>query len=127
MYADQHISEQIDRHLECAVMEKPQSLSPHAPISFSRRLPSKNLTSPPPLKPSTILQDEWPSLVEANCRLCCSRNLQAEGPQRLTFLKLGMRQASKKLSRDSVNRTAQTHEERMNATMSMLRAAERWA
>ena len=71
------------------------------------------------------MHPEWPNLVEKIWQNHCSLNAQAEAPQRLHMLKRSMRQASNQLRQNGSNQVAHSHEEQLNATMSLLLAAER--
>ena len=117
-------AEQLDSQLECTALDFPYQLSAHRPISFVRRHSKRNKSGVAPLQAWTIADDSWSDSVRASFTKRCNLNPQAKPPQRIQFLEDAMRNASTMVRRKALHREATSIEDRISATMMLLRAHE---
>ena len=123
-YCNQHLADQLDCQLECVALDFPYQLSAHRPISFARRHCKRSADASPPLQVWTISHEAWAPIVKETFSQRCRFNPQAKTLQRIQFLKQAMRHASSVVRRKALDKVASCVEDRISATMMMIRAQE---
>ena len=122
-YANMAISEQQDRHTECVALEWPYRLSTHRPIHFARVSHSRR-QGKPALSERVLTSPDYPGRVERVFKESL-RGRNSHGLAQLDLLKFAMRKAADEIYREKKERPAATTEERISASISLLRALQR--
>ena len=129
VYTNHHLSEQLDHRFGCTTLPRQSQLSTHAAISFSRTKPSTHTPgtehSTPTLTHTTINHPDWPKRVAAELQSISITPDDYNNPiRRLVLAKRAMHNVSNNMIHDHVFAEATTNDEKLNCTLSFIRAAQ---
>lgn len=100
-------------------------LSDHRPLSFSRKVTTRDPSRLLPLGPEVARMPEWVDLTKQNFETLCRRDARGGLPlRRLQLLKRAMRIAAEELQAARATATEDAIEDRLGWTLRFLRAAE---
>ena len=131
MYCNQHLSMQLDRHIQCSVLEWDKGISAHRAISFRRTTPAEKNVEDKPIPASEFKREGWRNEVQDHFMFLCRNEIHLNNPiRRLLLMKDSIRNVYelhrgefKKLEEDCLP------DDKLGFTMSCLRAVRhgRWA
>ena len=129
VYTNHHLSDQLDYKFGCTTLPREGRLSSHAAISFYRQKPpthkhdNKNIT--PKLTHATINHPDWPKRVAAELSAISITPEDYNNPiRRLVLTKRAMHNVSDSMAHDHVFAEAATNDDKLNCTLSFIRAAQ---
>jgi hypothetical protein len=124
VYTNQHLSEQLDRHSSCAVLDWVSGLSAHRPISFSRRragLPPSHK----PLPTAPMDDPRWSMRVALRFEELRAEDTNIDQAlRRLLLLKKAIEGVTVTMHREGCASAAATPDDKLGWTVRFIRAAE---
>ena len=125
IYCNQHVVEQLDRHIKVVALEWKPQLSHHRAVLFARRLPHAVSSDERPVCVQSIQHDDFPRLVALNFNAKVNANPEASDVQKLLLLKAAVKEVGQTLARDDRSAApAVDLEDRLGTTMKFIRAFE---
>ena len=125
IYCNQHVSEQLDRHLKVAALEWKVEVSNHRAVLFSRMLPQKVAHNERKVSDSAVKHEDFPRLVALNFNARLKDSPEASNIQKLMIIKNSIKEVSERLDKDACSIvTAESLEDRLGVTMKFIRSSE---
>ena len=129
VYTNHHLTEQLDHKFGCSTLPREHNLSSHAAISFYRQKPPTrtydNEHTTPTLTHATINHPDWPKRVAAELTSISITPDDYNNPiRRLVLAKRAMHSVTNNMVHDHTFAIASTNDEKLNCTLSFIRAAQ---
>ena len=134
VYDNHHPSEQLDHQFGCRPLKRESELSAHAAISFFRyKRPiskepycqSEDSSALPAINQSTIRHPDWARRVAAELAEISTESNDFDNPfRKLVLLKRAIRTVSTNMTQEELYEPAVETEDKLNATLSLIRAAQ---
>ena len=126
IYSNHHLMDQLDHEWGCSALRWTKRLSHHRPVSFFRRAKSEDGETGKPLDAAVFRDPDWKhrTLMQFSA-LVSQETTRPSALRKLVLLKTAMVQVADRLKHHSPVQPVASHHDKLSATMTYIRVAER--